>query len=77
MYPQDYYFSDFIALLVEINTELTKISERYSYDPKGLFKKVKVVMMAVRTQVPVWPSADLYLPCPSPAEERSTIGVSG
>ena len=46
MYPQDYYFSDFIALLVEINTELTKISERYSYDPKDLFKKVKVVMMA-------------------------------
>ena len=46
VYPQDYYFSDFVALLVEINTELTKISERYSYDPKDLFMKVKVVMMA-------------------------------
>ena len=47
MYPMDYYFTDFISLLLEINAELTKVGSGFRYDDRRIFAKVKVIMRAV------------------------------
>ena len=45
-YHLDYYFSDFIAFLVECNAELKKLGDNISYSDKEVFKKVQTVMSA-------------------------------
>ena len=46
-YDENYYFSDFVNLLMEINTELEKCSKKFRIPDKHVFVKVKTFMMAV------------------------------
>ena len=46
-YDENYYFSDFVNLLMEINSELEKCSQKLRVPDKHVFVKVKTFMMAV------------------------------